>query len=150
MTMETDIIDAALEKAESVLETDVTENEDAASGSNAPADTSSKTDASESDDSAPETDAAPETDSAPEDSEGESDQESSVSGNSAGESGSSSTIVFPEGFEYSGMSPEDAAALVESVEYQTGVIYGGFLGMSIFLGFIAGILIIHGFRLRRV
>lgn len=142
--METDIIEAAPEDTEAVPETDVTENEDAASDT--PADTSSGDGTPEADD------AAPETDTSSEESDGEPEREtsvdSSVSGNSAGENGS--TVVFPEGFEYSGMSSEDAAVLVEALEYQTKVIYSGFIGLAIMVGVTAGILFIYGFRLRRV
>lgn len=66
---------------------------------------------------------------------------------------SGNVIVLPDGYdpvELQSYSSEDIAAVIESVEYQTDIIRGGIIGLAFLLGIIGGILLIHGFRLRRV
>lgn len=70
---------------------------------------------------------------------------------------SGNVIILPEGYEPLEMqaetqayASEDIAAIIESLEYQTDIIRGGMIGLAFFLGFIAGIMLVHGFRLRRV
>lgn len=67
---------------------------------------------------------------------------------------SGNAVIFPEGFDLSQLnssegSTVDVAALTEAVEYQSSLIYSAALAISLLLGVIAGILLIHGFRLRR-
>lgn len=82
------------------------------------------------------------------DSEPEQNNTLTVSGN---------VIILPEGYEPLEMqaetqayASEDVIAIIESLEYQTDIIRGGMVGLAFFLGLIAGILFVHGFRLRRV
>lgn len=68
---------------------------------------------------------------------------------------SGNVIILPEGYEAAApggetFAAEDTVLIVEALEYQTEVIHGGFLGLSFLLGLVIGILLIHGFRLRRV
>lgn len=64
-------------------------------------------------------------------------------------------ILLPEGCHAAGLEGEavtagELAAAVEAVAYQTQILRGGILGLSILLGLLTGILLLHGFRLRRV
>lgn len=66
---------------------------------------------------------------------------------------SGNVIILPDGYEPAEMqayTSEDIAAVIESLEYQTDIIRGGMIGLAFLIGIIAGILLIHGFRLRRV
>lgn len=70
---------------------------------------------------------------------------------------SGNVIILPEGYEPLEMqaetqsyASEDITAIIESLEYQTDIIRGGMIGLAFFLGLIAGIMFVHGFRLRRV
>lgn len=66
---------------------------------------------------------------------------------------SGNVIVLPDGYEpveLQSYTSEDIAAVIESLEYQTDIIRGGMIGLAFLLGIIVGILLIHGFRLRRV
>lgn len=70
---------------------------------------------------------------------------------------SGNVIILPEGYEPLEMqvetqayASEDITAIIEFLEYQTDIIRGGMIGLAFFLGIIIGILLIHGFRLRRV
>lgn len=77
-------------------------------------------------------------------SESEQDDTITVSGND---------IILPEGYapiETEVYTSEDIAAVMESIEYQTDVIRGGMIGLAFLLGIIGGILLIHGFRIRRI
>lgn len=67
---------------------------------------------------------------------------------------SGNAVIFPEGFDLSQLnssegSTVDVTALIEAVEYQNSLIYSAALAISLLLGVVAGILLIHGFRLRR-
>lgn len=69
---------------------------------------------------------------------------------------SGNAVIFPEGFDlsmFSGSDPDDLTsldALIEAETLQTEVICSVSVGIMFFLGLIAGILLIQGFRLRRV
>ncbi|MCM1233128.1 MAG: hypothetical protein NC489_23655 [Ruminococcus flavefaciens] len=63
-------------------------------------------------------------------------------------------VIFPEDFDLSLLSggegnAGDVTALAEAVAYQSELIYGISAAAVFLLGVIAGILLIHGFRLRR-
>lgn len=82
------------------------------------------------------------------DSEEEHDNTITVSGN---------VIILPDSYkpvemqsESKAYASEDITAIIESLDYQTDIIRGGIVGLVFFLGLIAGILFVHGFRLRRV
>ena len=79
-----------------------------------------------------------------------------ISGNDPGDiiTISGNAVIFPEGFDLSQLngsesSTGDVTALTEAVESQSDLIYSAALIISLLLGVIAGILLIHGFRLRR-
>ena len=79
-----------------------------------------------------------------------------ISGNDSGDiiTISGNAVIFPEGFDLSQLSSGesntgDVTALTEAVESQSDLIYSAALIISLLLGVIAGILLIHGFRLRR-
>lgn len=69
---------------------------------------------------------------------------------------SGNAVIFPEDFDFSMFSGNDPGgltsldALIEAETFQTEVICGVSVGIMFLLGVIAGILLIHGFRLRRV
>lgn len=69
---------------------------------------------------------------------------------------SGNAVLFPEGFDFSifsGSDPGEPAsldALIEAETLQTEVICSASVGIMFLLGLIAGILLVHGFRLRRV
>lgn len=66
---------------------------------------------------------------------------------------SGNVIILPDGYESAEMqayTSEDIAVVIESLEYQTDIIRGGIIGLALLLGINAGILFVHGFRLRRV
>lgn len=69
---------------------------------------------------------------------------------------SGNAVIFPEDFDYSMFQSSTEGEignyddLVEVVEYQTNLIFSVSVVISFMLGVIAGILFIHGFRLRRV
>lgn len=66
---------------------------------------------------------------------------------------SGNVIILPDGYEpleTQAYTSEDIASVIESLEYQTEIIRGGMIGIAFLLGIIGGILLIHGFRLRRV
>lgn len=79
----------------------------------------------------------------------------SVSGNDT-VTVSGNAVIFPEDFDFSMFSVGDPDsltgldALIEAETYQTEVICSVSVGIMFFLGIIAWILLIHGFRLRRV
>lgn len=68
---------------------------------------------------------------------------------------SGNAVIFPEDFDFSVFNdnsestPVDMSEITEIVEYQTRVIYGVSFAALFLLGVIAGVLLIHGFRLRR-
>ena len=68
---------------------------------------------------------------------------------------SGNAVILPADFDFSMLgsnseiSPADMDGLIEVVENQTQVIYGVSFAVLLFLGVIAGILLVHGFRLRR-
>ncbi len=77
-------------------------------------------------------------------SEPEQDNTITVSGN---------VIILPDGYELvetQAYTSEDIVAVIESIENQTDIIRGGMIGLAFLLGIIGGILLIQGFRLRRV
>lgn len=87
---------------------------------------------------------------------GEPDPET-VSGNDLTVSGndlvvSGDVIVFPEGCDLSalGGEPADTGSIVQAVERQTDVMIAGFACTCFMLGILAGVMLIAGFRLRRV
>lgn len=49
-----------------------------------------------------------------------------------------------------GFDMEYMEAVVERIEYQTDIIKGGFIGISLLVGVLVGIMFSSGFRLRRV
>ena len=69
---------------------------------------------------------------------------------------SGNAVIFPEDFDFSMFSGSDPSgltgldALIEAETFQTEVICSVSVGIMFLLGIIAGILLIHGFRLRRV
>lgn len=78
------------------------------------------------------------------DSEPEQDNTITVSGN---------VIILPDGYESvetQAYTSEDIIVVIESIENQTDIIRGGMIGLAFLLGIIGGILLIQGFRLRRV
>lgn len=124
----------------------VTENSSDNPGSPLSGDSGEDTELSPEDDTVEETE---ETIDAPE------EQPDSVSGNDT-VTVSGNTVIFPEGFDFSmfsGSDPGEPAsldALIEAETLQTEVICSASVGIMFLLGLIAGILLIHGFRLRRV
>lgn len=82
------------------------------------------------------------------------EQPASVSGNDI-VAVSGNAVIFPEDFDFTmlGSTGADNSAGIEALigveEYQTEVIYGSALAITFTLGITAGILLIHGFRLRR-
>lgn len=67
---------------------------------------------------------------------------------------SGNAVIFPEDFDLSllGSGSEsnvDQTALLEAIENQSTLLYNVSAAMIFLLGVIAGILLIHGFRLRR-
>lgn len=67
---------------------------------------------------------------------------------------SGNAVIFPEDFDLSLLGSSeggtvDLTALTEAVEYQNRLIYTASLVIILFLGVIAGILLVHGFRLMR-
>lgn len=94
-------------------------------------------------------------DSEPEDLTGEpaDDTVETVSGNEI-IAISGNAVIFPEDFDLSllGSGSEsnvDQTALIEAVENQSTLLYNVSAAVIFLLGVIAGILLIHGFRLRR-
>ena len=94
-------------------------------------------------------------DSEPEDLTGEpaDDTVETVSGNEI-ITISGNAVIFPEDFDLSLLgsgneSNVDQTALIEAVENQSTMLYNVSAAMIFLLGVIAGILLIHGFRLRR-
>lgn len=94
-------------------------------------------------------------DSEPEDQTGETADNSgeTISGNDT-VTISGNAVIFPEGFDLSllGSSSEssvDQTALIEAVENQSTLLSNVSAAEIFLLGVIAGILLIHGFRLRR-
>lgn len=67
---------------------------------------------------------------------------------------SGNAVIFPEDFDFSmfQVSPdgESENLVVDALETQTNLIFGVSAVVIFLLGVIAGILIVHGFRLRRV
>ena len=109
-------------------------------------------------DSGEDTELSPEDDIVEEPEEGSGVTEGqpvSVSGNDT-VTVSGNAVIFPEDFDFSMFSVGDPDsltgldALIEAETYQTEVICSVSVGIMFFLGIIAGILLIHGFRLRRV
>lgn len=74
----------------------------------------------------------------------------SVSGNDSAASGD--VNVFPEDYDLSAPGGElpDTESIVQAVERQTDVTAAGFTCTCFMLGFLAGALVITGFRVRRV
>ena len=94
-------------------------------------------------------------DSEPEDLTGEpaDDAGETVSGNDI-ITISGNAVIFPEDFDLSLLgsgseSAVDQTALIEAIENQSTLLYNVSAAVIFLLGVIAGILLIHGFRLRR-
>ncbi|MBD5526717.1 MAG: hypothetical protein HDR04_20425 [Lachnospiraceae bacterium] len=94
-------------------------------------------------------------DSEPEDLTGEpaDDAGETVSGNDI-ITISGNAVIFPEDFDLSLLgsgneSNVDQTALIEAIENQSTLLYNVSAAVIFLLGVIAGILLIHGFRLRR-
>ena len=94
-------------------------------------------------------------DSEPEDLTGEvaDDTSETVSGNDI-ITISGNAVIFPEDFDLSLLgsgseSAVDQTALIEAIEKQSTLLYNVSAAVIFLLGVIAGILLIHGFRLRR-
>ncbi len=109
-------------------------------------------------DSGEDTELSPEDDIVEEPEEGSGVTEGqpvSVSGNDT-VTVSGNAVIFPEGFDFSMFSgsdpdgPSSLDALIEAEALQTEVICSASVGIMFLLGLIAGILLVHGFRLRRV
>lgn len=67
---------------------------------------------------------------------------------------SGNSVIFPEDFDLSLLgsgneSNVDQTALIEAIENQSAMLYNVSAAVIFLLGVIAGILLIHGFRLRR-
>ena len=109
-------------------------------------------------DSGEDTELSPEDDIVEEPEEGSGVTEGqpvSVSGNDT-VTVNGNAVIFPEGFDFSMFSgsdpdgPSSLDALIEAEALQTEVICSASVGIMFLLGLIAGILLVHGFRLRRV